>query len=587
MLVVSSALDRLTRAMCFSFGLLLGCNSSAPNVAPWTVGHDAGLRTSSDASVGDTHDATTYEDPDACLTPELTASDFGATFMRERCAWCHSAALMGAARNGAPDLVNFDSTGEIAARATDVRLRVIVQRTMPPGAPVSDCVALALSRYLDSFGACTPSCDGRNCGADGCGGSCGTCGAGSSCDGSSGQCFVPACDPICEGVACGDDGCGGACGQCAIGLTCTDKRTCACVPNCDQRACGADGCGGSCGNCTQGEVCGLEGSCVCLPECDGKLCGNDGCGGTCGSCTPGLTCDVAAAACTCIPNCQNRLCGDDGCGGSCGSCSNALTCNTRTGACVRNCRADCTGRVCGDDGCGSTCGGGCMGADQCDTSGRCVCVPNCVGRACGNDGCGGSCGSCGIGTACDATGHCGCTSNCNGRACGDDGCGGTCGSCAAPAICASGQCLEQCAPSCDGRSCGDDGCGGTCGSCASGQYCTQGKCSYPGKSFGADIYPLFTAASCGKSACHAGAQPAAALDLSNAAVSYSELVNVGASQCSSRLLVAPDAPTASYLVSKLTATDMCSGSRMPKGGSPLSIADIDTIRSWIGSGALP
>ena len=99
------------------------------------------------------------------------------------------------------------------------------------------------------------------------------------------------------------------------------------------------------------------------------------------------------------------------------------------------------------------------------------------------------------------------------------------------------------------------------------------------------MYPLFVAASCGKSACHAGAQAAEDLDLSTQSVSYTELVGVAASQCSARLLVAPGNPTGSYLVNKLTGTDMCSGSRMPKGGSGLSAAALDTIRSWIGSGA--
>jgi hypothetical protein len=189
--------------------------------------------------------------------------------------------------------------------------------------------------------------------------------------------------------------------------------------------------------------------------------------------------------------------------------------------------------------------------------------------------------------SCDPSGHCGCTLDCSGRNCGDNGCGGSCGDCPAPAVCASGQCLEQCVPSCSGRSCGDAGCGGTCGSCASGQLCDQGKCAYTSKSFGTDIYPIFTRASCGKSACHAGALPAEKLDLSSQSISYAELVNVVASQCSNRLLVAPGSPASSYLVSKLTGTDMCSGSRMPKGGSALSNADLESVRSWIGSGAMP
>lgn len=571
----------------FMLAMIAGCNSSWNGPAPWMHGAAGGKLDAGASDASTLGDAASYGDPAACTSAQLTASDFGPTFMQERCAVCHSVARVGAARAGAPDLVNFDTSADVAAQLTEIRLRVIIQRTMPPGAPVSDCVAMALSRYLDTFGACTPNCQGRSCGADGCGGTCGSCPAAHSCDGSSGQCFLPACEPACQGVACGADGCGGVCGECGSGLMCTADRACACVPSCDQRACGDDGCGGSCGSCPSGSVCGLDGSCICIPECSGKLCGDDGCGGSCGSCQNGQTCNASGDACSCVPNCGSRACGDDGCGGSCGTCASMLTCNTRTGACVRNCRTDCNGRVCGDDGCGGSCGSSCSGDDQCNAAGQCVCAPNCLGRACGSDGCGGSCGSCANGTTCDVTGHCGCTPSCDGRSCGDDGCGGTCGECAAPAVCASGQCTEQCVPSCSGRSCGDDGCGGTCGSCAAGQLCTQFQCTYPSKSFGADIYPIFTRASCGKSACHAGAQPAEKLDLSSESTSYAELVNVGAEQCTNKLLVAPGSPSNSYLVNKLTGTDMCSGSRMPKGGSSLSNGDIESVRVWIGSGAKP
>jgi hypothetical protein len=61
---------------------------------------------------------------------------------------------------------------------------------------------------------CTPTCSGKACGDDGCGGSCGSCASG-SCD-ASGQCGS-SCTPTCSGKACGDDGCGGSCGSCASG----------------------------------------------------------------------------------------------------------------------------------------------------------------------------------------------------------------------------------------------------------------------------------------------------------------------------------------------------------------------------------
>ncbi len=69
--------------------------------------------------------------------------------------------------------------------------------------------------WIDSVigAACTPSCNGKQCGSDGCGGSCGTCSAGTTCN-ASGTCDANACVPNCNGKTCGDDGCGGSCGTC-------------------------------------------------------------------------------------------------------------------------------------------------------------------------------------------------------------------------------------------------------------------------------------------------------------------------------------------------------------------------------------
>lgn len=72
-------------------------------------------------------------------------------------------------------------------------------------------------------GACVPSCDGKQCGDDGCGGSCGTCPTGSVCQ--SNTC-VASCVPSCSGKQCGDDGCGGSCGTCPTGFAC-DGGLCA------------------------------------------------------------------------------------------------------------------------------------------------------------------------------------------------------------------------------------------------------------------------------------------------------------------------------------------------------------------------
>ncbi len=141
--------------------------------------------------------------------------------------------------------------------------------------------------------ACKPDCNGKVCGADGCGGTCGTCDAGSVCSGN-GKC-ASTCKTDCLGKVCGPDGCGGTCGACGPGKTCTVQGKCAepCTPDCTGKACGADGCGGLCGLCTGGKTCTAKGQCefVCVPSCTGKTCGDNGCGGSCGTCKAGETCN--------------------------------------------------------------------------------------------------------------------------------------------------------------------------------------------------------------------------------------------------------------------------------------------------------
>lgn len=110
------------------------------------------------------------------------------------------------------------------------------------------------------------------------------------------------CTPACNGRQCGDNGCGGECGTCEFGESCTASGQCEaiCVPDCTGKQCGDDGCGGTCGSCGAGETCSSSGTCSgpCVPSCDGKTCGSDGCGGSCGSCSGGLECD-ASGACAC------------------------------------------------------------------------------------------------------------------------------------------------------------------------------------------------------------------------------------------------------------------------------------------------
>ena len=132
---------------------------------------------------------------------------------------------------------------------------------------------------------CTPDCDGKECGDNGCGGTCGECGENQECD--EGQCectFKPCkdlccledevcfeascCPPDCDESECGDDGCGGTCGECGENEQCVEG-----VCNCTFKPC-EDVC------CLEDEVC-FEAAC-CMPACDGKECGDDGCGGLCG-----------------------------------------------------------------------------------------------------------------------------------------------------------------------------------------------------------------------------------------------------------------------------------------------------------------
>lgn len=76
-------------------------------------------------------------------------------------------------------------------------------------------------------GGCTPSCGGRQCGDDTCGGSCGTCAGNQTCN-EVGQCIANTggCTPSCEGKQCGNDGCGGSCGTCIGDKTCNASGQC-------------------------------------------------------------------------------------------------------------------------------------------------------------------------------------------------------------------------------------------------------------------------------------------------------------------------------------------------------------------------
>jgi|GEM_PF-3064757 len=236
------------------------------------------------------------------------------------------------------------------------------------------------------------------------------------------------CEPSCLGKECGANGCGGTCGECDPGESCLGNACIQCVPRCKNkdgsaRVCGSDGCGGNCGKlgggCQKGQKCDHEtGKCSSFAECKGQ-CGDWKidpaglplcyCGPLClaygldpQTNKPSKCCaktlqefNALAKLCPeCQKQCTGKMCGPDGCGGDCGACPDGLTCNVNNGKCQDPCTPNCAGRECGDDGCGGACGT-CKPGVVCTAAAKCAklaCVPLCSGKECGPDGCGGWCG---------------------------------------------------------------------------------------------------------------------------------------------------------------------------------------------------
>ena len=69
------------------------------------------------------------------------------------------------------------------------------------------------------------------------------------------------CTGSCDGQECGDDGCGRLCGDCPQTYTCDGTACVKCVSECAGRECGDDGCGRSCGSCPGSTSC-EDGACV-------------------------------------------------------------------------------------------------------------------------------------------------------------------------------------------------------------------------------------------------------------------------------------------------------------------------------------
>ena len=235
------------------------------------------------------------------------------------------------------------------------------------------------------------------------------------------------CTPNCQNKDCGDNGCFGDCGDCGGNEQCVLQQCVTteepCVANC---TCQSTTCiGESCSDRCEGSCAGtLEPDCIdaseniiwCGPSENGCLnCGT--CQGQNEWCDDGMCCPIGShkslgggsceTDCNATLNCQGKNCGADGCGGSCGNCAlppfnSSYNCNL-SGLCEM-CVSNCGARLCGDspNGCG-ICGFGDCKSDPFNSSYNCnmtsweceMCTPNCNGGAieCGNST--NDCGICG------------------------------------------------------------------------------------------------------------------------------------------------------------------------------------------------
>ncbi|MFT7624712.1 MAG: MYXO-CTERM domain-containing protein, partial [Myxococcota bacterium] len=251
------------------------------------------------------------------------------------------------------------------------------------------------------------------------------------------ECVAPAaCVPSCSGKDCGDDGCGGTCDECDGGYGCAPNGECVVCGECavdadcdDGNDCTADSCmvGGVCeyAPITDGTECSFPSACG-GGECVAGTCEAQGetaqtLGDNCGSVSAGGACDGHTLQ-TCVAgeivetDCLSlgRACGwdetdnnnigafdcvtqDEICSGvpDSGHCNGSVLtwCNTDTGQVVIE---DCASfdELCQWEG----------SFHCCHPPGQCV--PNCSGRTCGDDGCGGSCGTCPAGEVCSDSGNC-------------------------------------------------------------------------------------------------------------------------------------------------------------------------------------
>ena len=150
---------------------------------------------------------------------------------------------------------------------------------------------------------CTPSCERKICGDDGCGGSCGICGTEQVC--ASGRCVAncPAGQKVCAGTCIPHD-------QCCGNAECLPD-----APRCCRGACMASTRCCTDTDCAPNEACN-NGRCVCAPEfgsCGAqRFCNRDtlrceACRGTGGSCFAGT--NVISTDACCAGICLGNACG--------------------------------------------------------------------------------------------------------------------------------------------------------------------------------------------------------------------------------------------------------------------------------------
>jgi hypothetical protein len=374
---------------------------------------------------------------------------------------------------------------------------------------------------------CTPTCSGKECGPDGCGGYCGSCAAGTGCNGA-GQCQpLDACTIehaiVCGGKVSGNTeeyendldyyacqgylGGGGEVGY-VFNATSDDHIVVTLeAPMGDldlvvtQGKCKPDTClaygkdmvdidvtanksyylmveaqEGVSGPFTLTVDCHSD----CTPECTGKECGSDGCGGLCGECPVAAPfCAEGSCAVACVPDCAGNKCGDDGCGGNCGACPIGWGCID----------AVCEPLPEPPDGCEALSGPGC---EDCFCE-ICVCsiLPECCAiewnAKCANMCHSGDCDACpeegSFGWACESDDDC-LSQLCIEGLQGNKVCSTFCvDSCPAgwscvfnPDIYHTKFCSTECYADCGGKECGGDGCGGSCGECSGDHSCVDGKC---------------------------------------------------------------------------------------------------------------